>query len=66
MFELHEATHHDHLVCMECGRVTEFYDADIENCQKKVAADRGFKIREHAQTLYVECMKADCAHRPKE
>ena len=63
VFELNEGTHHDHLVCMQCGRVEEFYDAEIEKRQIKVANDRGFKINEHALYLYADCTKTRCPHR---
>src|SRR5438128_4018316 len=46
VFELNEGHHHDHLVCMNCGRVEEFYDPEIEKRQTKVARERGFDIRE--------------------
>jgi Fur family transcriptional regulator, ferric uptake regulator len=63
VFELNEGKHHDHLVCMQCGRVEEFYDPDIEKRQKKIARERGFEIREHALYLYVECIKPHCPNR---
>jgi Fur family ferric uptake transcriptional regulator len=63
VFELNEGRHHDHLVCLQCGRVEEFYDADIEKRQVKVAKDRGFAIREHSLQLYADCTKAACPHR---
>ncbi len=63
VFELNEGSHHDHLVCMQCGRVEEFYDAEIEKRQTKVAKDRGFAIREHSLHLYVDCTKPDCPNR---
>jgi Fur family ferric uptake transcriptional regulator len=63
VFELNEGRHHDHLVCVECGRVEEFYDPEIEKRQAKVAQERGFKIAEHALYLYAECVKARCPHR---
>jgi Fur family ferric uptake transcriptional regulator len=63
VFELNEGHHHDHLVCMSCGRVEEFYDPDIEKRQMKIAKDRGFEIREHALYLYAECVKARCPYR---
>ena len=65
VFELNEGQHHDHLVCMQCGRVEEFYDPDIEKRQNRIARDRGFEIREHALYLYAECVKARCPHRGK-
>jgi len=63
VFELNEGHHHDHLVCMQCGRVEEFYDAGIEKRQNVVADERGFKITEHALYLYAECVKPRCPHR---
>ena len=65
VYELNEGTHHDHLVCQQCGRVEEFYDAEIEKRQAKVARERGFTIREHQLHIYADCTKADCPHRPK-
>ena len=63
VFELNEGSHHDHLVCMQCGRVEEFYDPEIEKRQSRIAKERGFTIREHALSLYVDCVKLDCTHR---
>ena len=63
VYELNEGTHHDHLVCLQCGRVEEFYDAEIEKRQHKVARDRGFSISEHALYLYADCTKPRCPHR---
>jgi Fur family transcriptional regulator, ferric uptake regulator len=63
VFELNEGKHHDHLVCMQCGRVEEFYDPEIERRQTRVAKERGFAISEHALYLYADCTKPDCPHR---
>ncbi|MES2957918.1 MAG: ferric iron uptake transcriptional regulator [Pseudomonadota bacterium] len=65
VFELNEGQHHDHLVCMTCGRVEEFYDAEIEARQRAVAQERGFALHDHSLALYAACTKSDCAHRPK-
>jgi Fur family ferric uptake transcriptional regulator len=65
VFELNEGAHHDHLVCLSCGRVEEFVDAEIEKRQHKVAAERGFRLQDHALSLYGECTKPACPHRPK-
>ncbi len=65
VFELNEGQHHDHIVCVTCGRVEEFCDADIEKRQRRIARDRGFEIREHALYLYAECLKPDCPHRKR-
>lgn len=64
VFELNEGQHHDHLVCLDCGRVEEFFDADIESRQRLVAQTRGFSLQEHALSLYANCTKKDCPHRP--
>jgi len=63
VFELNQGGHHDHLVCLQCGRVEEFFDAEIEKRQLKVAKERGFAIAEHALYLYAECIKPNCPHR---
>ncbi len=65
VFELNEGQHHDHLVCLTCGRVEEFFDAEIEARQRAVAESRGFALREHTLALYAECTQAACPHRPK-
>jgi Fur family ferric uptake transcriptional regulator len=63
VFELNEGKHHDHLVCLQCGRVEEFYDAEIEKRQARIAHDRGFEISEHALYLYADCTKPRCPHK---
>ena len=64
IFELNEGKHHDHLVCLDCGKVEEFYDAEIEQRQQTVAKTRGFTLQEHALSLYGNCTKQDCPNRP--
>ncbi|HVC49252.1 MAG TPA: ferric iron uptake transcriptional regulator [Burkholderiales bacterium] len=63
VFELNEGGHHDHLVCMQCGRVEEFYDADIEKRQIHIAVERGFRIHEHSLQIYADCIKKECPYR---
>ena len=65
VFELNEGKHHDHLVCLDCGRVEEFFDAEIEKRQKAVAASRGFELQDHALALYAVCTKKNCPHRSR-
>ncbi len=65
VFELNEGRHHDHLVCLDCGRVEEFFDGEIEQRQRAVAVARGFDLQEHSLALYARCTKVDCAHRQK-
>ena len=60
VFELNEGKHHDHLVCLQCGRVEEFFDAEIERRQNKVAKERGYIVHDHALYLYADCIKPDC------
>ncbi|UDG82831.1 ferric iron uptake transcriptional regulator [Candidatus Vallotia lariciata] len=57
IFELNEGTHHDHLVCLDCGRVEEFNDPQIEYRQQLIAKERGFKLQEHALAMYGFCTK---------
>jgi Fur family ferric uptake transcriptional regulator len=54
VFELNRGGHHDHLVCMQCGHVEEFYDAGIEQRQAQIASERGFRIHDHSLHLYVD------------
>jgi Fur family ferric uptake transcriptional regulator len=63
VFELNEGHHHDHLVCLSCGRVEEFYDPQIEERQHAIAKERGFTLQEHSLALYASCIKTDCPHR---
>ena len=63
VFELNEGQHHDHLVCLTCGRVEEFFDAQIEQRQREIAQTRGFQLQEHSLALYATCVKVDCEHR---
>ena len=63
VYELNEGQHHDHLVCLDCGKVEEFYDAEIENRQNAIAKSRGFALAEHALSLYAHCTKDACPNR---
>lgn len=63
VYELNQGSHHDHLVCLQCGRVEEFYDAEIEKRQEKIAKDRGFIIHDHSLHIYADCTRKNCAHR---
>ncbi len=65
VFELNQGQHHDHLVCLSCGRVEEFYDPAIEARQRAIAQERGFELADHSLSLYAECLKRDCPHRPR-
>ncbi len=63
VFELNQGEHHDHLVCIQCGHVEEFYDAEIERRQVKIAKERGFTIHEHSLQIYAECVRPNCPNR---
>ena len=64
VFELNQGGHHDHLLCLQCGRVEEFYDPDIEKRQNDVARQRGFNLHGHSLALYADCVKKNCPYRP--
>ena len=57
VFELNQGRHHDHLVCLQCGRVEEFYDPEIEKRQNEVARQRGFELHDHSLALYADCTR---------
>lgn len=63
VYEINEGRHHDHLVCLDCGHVEEFYDAEIEKRQNVVAKAKGFAIADHALSLYAHCRKDQCPRR---
>jgi Fur family ferric uptake transcriptional regulator len=65
VFELNQGTHHDHIVCLDCGRVEEFVDSGIEDRQNSVAQRLGFEIRDHSLIMYGHCRRNDCPHRGK-
>lgn len=58
VFELNQEGHHDHIVCVSCGKVEEFYDDIIEAQQMKIAEARGYLVTDHSLTLYGKCK--DC------
>jgi len=63
VFELNTGGHHDHIVCVKCGRVEEFYDAEIEKRQESASAKLGFKMQDHSLTIYGICDKQPCANK---
>ena len=64
VFELNEGEHHDHIVCVDCGRVEEFTD---DRHRGSAARDRrhacGFEITDHSLTLHGHCVRENCPHR---
>jgi len=63
VFELNEGSHHDHIVCLQCGHVEEFCDDEIEKRQKIIATKKGFTIQEHSLYIYAECNKNPCPNK---
>jgi Fur family ferric uptake transcriptional regulator len=63
VFELNQGKHHDHIVCLQCGHVEEFYDEGIEARQKKAAAERGFIVHDHSLYIYADCTKKKCPNK---
>jgi Fur family transcriptional regulator, ferric uptake regulator len=63
VYELDCGEHHDHIVCLDCGKVTEFMDESIERKQQAVAAANGFKLADHSLVLYGHCSNERCAYR---
>ncbi len=63
VFELKQGEHHDHLICLVCGRVEEFCDDEIERLQHAVAEARGYRLHEHALALYGVCADPECQAR---
>src|SRR5690554_7599888 len=59
VFELSAKDHHDHLVCLTCGRVIEFEDDVIEQRQLSVAAEHNIELTNHSLYLYGECKNAE-------
>jgi Fur family transcriptional regulator, ferric uptake regulator len=63
VYELNEGQHHDHLVCLDCGKVEEFFDSEIELRQKSIAQSKGFELADHALSLYAHCSKLHCPNK---
>ena len=60
VFEMNQGHHHDHIVCNQCGKVTEFVEDTIERLQEKVAKKAGFTIRDHSLIIYGDCTRKNC------
>ncbi len=61
VFELNRGDHHDHIVCVKCGRVDEFTDAGIEKRQKEIAKELGYELTDHSLCLYGLCSSCKSA-----
>ncbi|MCF6251860.1 MAG: ferric iron uptake transcriptional regulator [Methylococcaceae bacterium] len=55
VFELNKGSHHDHIVCMKCGKVDEFTDSVIEKHQEDIAEKLGYELTDHSLYLYGIC-----------
>jgi Fur family ferric uptake transcriptional regulator len=66
VFELNRGVHHDHILCLDCGRIEEFCDEEIERRQQSIAQRLGFELTEHSLILYGHCNRTDCADHPAE
>ena len=60
VFELERGHHHDHLICVKCGKIVEFVDESIEAKQEQIAEENGFKISDHSLIIYGVCSKENC------
>ena len=65
VFELDSGEHHDHILCIDCGKVTEFVDATIERRQVMIAKRHGFTLADHSLVLHGRCERKNCAHRKR-
>jgi Fur family ferric uptake transcriptional regulator len=63
VYEVRDGAHHDHLICLECGRVDEFADPVIEERQKAIAQSSGYAVAQHHLALYGYC--PDCRKQQK-
>jgi len=63
VFELDRGSHHDHIVCEQCGHVEEFVDETIERHQHEIAKQKGFEITDHSLIIYGRCVRENCPHR---
>jgi len=55
VYELNLVSHHDHMVCTNCKKIVEFYDAELERLQENVAVENGFTLQSHNMLLYGIC-----------
>ena len=60
VFELERGKHHDHLICVKCGKIIEFFDEAIESRQKEIANKNGFRISDHSLIIYGICDNESC------
>lgn len=61
VFELKQGPHHDHIMCIQCGKIVEFVDDIIEERQRVMAEQNGFDIQDHSLILYGRCKDPSCS-----
>ena len=61
VFELKQGPHHDHIMCIQCGKIVEFVDDIIEERQRVMAEQNGFDIEDHSLILYGRCKDPSCS-----
>ena len=57
MYELNQGDHHDHIICVQCNSIQEFYSDEIEELQKRIVESIGAEIVDHSLNIYVKCKK---------
>ncbi len=57
VFELDKGAHHDHMVCLETGKLIEFFNGDVERLQRSIAESHGYELVDHRLVLYVRPKK---------
>ena len=57
MYELNQGDHHDHIICIQCNSIQEFYNGEIEELQKRIVESIGAEIVDHSLNIYVKCKK---------
>ncbi len=65
VFELEQGKHHDHIVCVTCGKVVEFVDKTIEERQSSIAKEHGFTLSDHSLVMYGDCTDQNCEGRKR-
>lgn len=61
----HTSGHHDHIVCVDCGKIIEFFNQELETLQDHIMAEHKFKMTQHVHQLYGACQRTDCPDRPQ-
>ena len=59
-YERGTSHHHDHMICVDCGKIIEFEDEEIERLQHQLAVDMGFELVDHRHEIYVRCQNPPC------